>query len=125
VLASHDGGIFAFKENVMNIDGNKIEVSSEEARGAVTEHGVRYVLFFGLLLAIILLSAIWILGSIYKYLLASKPRRAPFGHGADAFFKILCCKVFHLVRAFNRVNGLNRIGEARAQGRSRCLHGAR
>jgi hypothetical protein len=66
VLASQDGGIFAFKENVMNIDGNKIEVSSEEARGAVTEHGVRYVLFFGLLLAIILLSAIWILGSIYK-----------------------------------------------------------
>jgi cobalamin biosynthesis Mg chelatase CobN len=50
----------------MQIDSEKVEVTTEEARGAVTEHGVRYVLFFGLLLAIILLSAIWITGSIYK-----------------------------------------------------------
>ncbi len=47
-------------------DGEQVQVTTEEARGAVTEHGVRYVLIFGLILTIGLLSATWIGWSIYK-----------------------------------------------------------
>jgi hypothetical protein len=50
----------------MKIDGDDIEVTTEEARGGVTEHGVRYVLGIALFFAIAALSAIWILGSVYK-----------------------------------------------------------
>jgi hypothetical protein len=44
-------------------DGEEIHVSKEEASGGVTGHGVRYVLAGALLLAILALSAIWIIGA--------------------------------------------------------------
>lgn len=50
----------------MKIEGEKIEVTTEEASGGVTQHGVRYVLAISLLIAILALSAIWITGSVYK-----------------------------------------------------------
>lgn len=50
----------------MKIEGDDIEVSTEEASGGVTQHGVRYVLAISLALAIVALSAIWITASVYK-----------------------------------------------------------
>jgi hypothetical protein len=50
----------------MKIDGDDIEVTSEEASGGVTQHNVRYVLAVSLLLVIVALSAIWITGSLVK-----------------------------------------------------------
>jgi hypothetical protein len=50
----------------MKQDGDEVQVTTEEARGGVTEHGVRYVLFFSLLLAIIALSTIWITGALTR-----------------------------------------------------------
>ncbi len=47
----------------MKIDGDDIELNTEEASGGVTQHGVRYVLAISLLLAILFLSAIWMIGS--------------------------------------------------------------
>jgi hypothetical protein len=43
----------------MHKDGDKIDVTEEEASGGVKNHGVRYVLAISLLLAIIVLSAMW------------------------------------------------------------------
>ncbi len=48
----------------MERQGDEIHVSSTEASGGVTHHGVRYVLAFSLLLAIALLSAVWITGAL-------------------------------------------------------------
>jgi hypothetical protein len=53
-------------EHFMKIDGEKIEVSTEEASGGVTNHGVRYVLAASLIIAVVALSAIWIVASIYN-----------------------------------------------------------
>ena len=50
----------------MKIDGEHIEVTTEEASGGVTQHNVRYVLAASLLLVILALSAIWITGSVFK-----------------------------------------------------------
>jgi hypothetical protein len=50
----------------MKIDGDEIEVTTEEASGGVTQHNVRYVLAGSLLLVILALSAIWIIGSVFK-----------------------------------------------------------
>lgn len=50
----------------MKIDGENIEVTTEEARGGVTQHNVRYVLAASLLIAIIALSAIWMTGAFYN-----------------------------------------------------------
>ncbi len=50
----------------MKIDGDNIEVTTEEASGGVTQHNVRYVLAGSLLLVILALSAIWIIGSVFK-----------------------------------------------------------
>jgi hypothetical protein len=50
----------------MKIDGDNIEVTTEEASGGVTQHNVRYVLAGSLLLVILALSAVWIIGSIFK-----------------------------------------------------------
>jgi hypothetical protein len=52
--------------NPMKREGDQVELNTEEASGGVTEHGVRYVLFFSLLLAIIALSAIWITGALTR-----------------------------------------------------------
>ena len=48
----------------MKMYGDEIHVSTTEASGGVTRHGVRYVLLISLLLAIGLLSAIWITGAL-------------------------------------------------------------
>jgi hypothetical protein len=53
-------------EHFMKIDGENIEVSTEEASGGVTNHGVRYVLAASLIIAVVALSAIWIVASIYN-----------------------------------------------------------
>ncbi len=45
------------------VDGH-IEVSEEEASGGVKNQGVRYVLAASLLLAIIMLSAMWIIPAL-------------------------------------------------------------
>jgi hypothetical protein len=44
--------------------GDKVHVSSDEARSGSTPHIVRYVLLVSLFLAIAALSAIWILGAL-------------------------------------------------------------
>ena len=49
---------------VMERIGEEIHISTEEGSGGVTGHGVRYVLIISLLLAIGLLSAIWIYGAL-------------------------------------------------------------
>ncbi len=48
----------------MEMKGDEIHVTTEEARGAVTQHGVRYVLIISLALAIVVLSAIWMTGTL-------------------------------------------------------------
>jgi hypothetical protein len=48
----------------MERHGDEIHITTEEARGGVTNHGVRYVLAIGLLLAILALSAVWITGAL-------------------------------------------------------------
>lgn len=40
--------------------GEEVHISTDEARGGDTPHVMRYVLLFGLLLAIAALSAVWI-----------------------------------------------------------------
>jgi hypothetical protein len=47
----------------MRQDGDEIHVDTEEARAASTPNVTRWVLTFGLLAAIILLTAIWVIGS--------------------------------------------------------------
>lgn len=47
----------------MQSDGNKTEVTDVEARAGSKEGVVRWVLIIGTLLAVILLSAIWIFGA--------------------------------------------------------------
>jgi hypothetical protein len=48
----------------MEKHGDEIEVTTEEASGGVTNHGVRYVLGISLLLAAGLLTAMWVTGAI-------------------------------------------------------------
>lgn len=48
----------------MNKDGDQIDVTEEEASGGVKNHGVRYVLAISLILAIIVLSAMWMTGAV-------------------------------------------------------------
>lgn len=48
----------------MHREGDEVHVSTEEARGGATGHGVRYVLVIGLGTAILALSAIWIFGAL-------------------------------------------------------------
>jgi hypothetical protein len=45
----------------MKVVDDHVEVTEEEASGGVKEHGVRYVLAASLLLAVILLSLMWII----------------------------------------------------------------
>jgi hypothetical protein len=44
----------------MNRDGDKIEVSTEEASGGIKKQGVRYVLAISLALAVITLTLMWV-----------------------------------------------------------------
>jgi hypothetical protein len=47
----------------MERHGDEVHVSTDEARGANTPHIVRYVLLISLVLAIVVLSAIWMTGA--------------------------------------------------------------
>ncbi len=47
----------------MHLEGEEIHVTTEEASGGIQLHVVRYVLLASLALAIISLSAIWIIGA--------------------------------------------------------------
>jgi hypothetical protein len=47
----------------MERHGEEVHVSTDEARGASTPHIVRYILAISLVLAILALSAIWMLGA--------------------------------------------------------------
>ena len=48
----------------MEREGDETHLDTDEARAGVTNHGVRYVLAIGLVLAIIALSFIWISGAL-------------------------------------------------------------
>ncbi len=48
----------------MHKDGDKIDVTVEEASGGIKNQGVRYVLAISLFLAIIALSFMWMTGAI-------------------------------------------------------------
>ena len=48
----------------MERHGEEVHLNETEATGGIKAQGVRYVLGFSLLLAVIAMSAIWILGSI-------------------------------------------------------------
>jgi hypothetical protein len=48
----------------MHKDGDKIDVTEEEASGGVKNQGVRFVLAVSLFLAIIVLSAMWMTGAL-------------------------------------------------------------
>lgn len=48
----------------MDRQGEEVHISTNEARSGNTPHIVRYVLMFGLILAILALSAIWMTGAV-------------------------------------------------------------
>ena len=50
----------------MERQGDELHVSQEEASGGVQPHVVRYVLGASLLLVVVLMSFIWILGSVIR-----------------------------------------------------------
>lgn len=50
----------------MDREGEEVHVSQEEASAGVQPHIVRYVLGVSLLLVVILMSAIWIIGSVTR-----------------------------------------------------------
>jgi hypothetical protein len=52
------------KVKAMHREGEEVHVTTDEARGAETGTGLRYMLGFGLALVIIAMSAIWITGSL-------------------------------------------------------------
>ncbi len=47
----------------MHREGDEVHIDSTEARSGDTPHVVRYVLVIGLLLAIVALSAVWMVGA--------------------------------------------------------------
>jgi hypothetical protein len=48
----------------MHREGEEVHITTDEARGGETGHGVRYVLGIGLATAVVALSAIWILQAV-------------------------------------------------------------
>lgn len=50
----------------MERQGEEVHVSQEEASGGVQPHIVRYILGVSLLLVVLLMSAIWIFGSVSR-----------------------------------------------------------
>ena len=53
----------ATKGRSMERDGDEVHVTETEASGGTQPHIVRYVLGISLLLVVVLMSAIWIIGS--------------------------------------------------------------
>jgi hypothetical protein len=54
------------KGTAMHREGDEIHITTDEARGGETGHGVRYVLGIGLFLAILAMSAIWIIPALTR-----------------------------------------------------------
>ena len=52
------------EDHVMHREGEVVHITTDEARGGETGHGVRYVLLIGLGTAIVALSAIWIFQAV-------------------------------------------------------------
>ncbi len=50
----------------MKVVDDHVEVSETEASGGVKDQGVRYVLAISLVLAVVLLSAVWIIPALLK-----------------------------------------------------------
>ena len=50
----------------MHIVDDHVEVTETEASGGVKEQGVRYVLAISLLLAVVVLSAVWIIPALIQ-----------------------------------------------------------
>jgi hypothetical protein len=50
----------------MEREGDEVHVSQEEASGGAQPHIVRYILGVSLLLVVILMSLIWIIGSVTR-----------------------------------------------------------
>lgn len=50
----------------MEREGNEVHVSQEEASGGSQPHIVRYILGVSLLLVVVLMSLIWIIGSVTR-----------------------------------------------------------
>ena len=50
----------------MERDGDEVHLNTEEASGGEQPHIVRYVLGISLLLVVLLMSAIWIIGSVAR-----------------------------------------------------------
>lgn len=48
----------------MKRNGNKIEISAQEASGGTKPHIVRYILGISMILVILGLSAVWITGAV-------------------------------------------------------------
>ena len=48
----------------MHKDGDKIDVTEQEASGGIKNQGVRYVLAISLFLAIVALSFMWMTGAV-------------------------------------------------------------
>jgi hypothetical protein len=69
----------------MEQETRRIHRSTDEARGGVTRHGVRWVLGISLILAIAALSAIWITGALsHEDAGAAAPtQEVAAGHGAE------------------------------------------
>lgn len=48
----------------MNRQGNEVHIETDEARGGTTPHVVRFVLAISLALAVIAMSAVWIIPAL-------------------------------------------------------------
>jgi hypothetical protein len=64
VIGNGSGGPAATEGKTMHREGEEVHITTDEARGGETGHGVRYVLGIGLATAIVALSAIWILQAV-------------------------------------------------------------
>lgn len=52
----------------MEWQGDEVHLNETEASGGVKAHGVRYVLGFSLLLAVIAMSLVWVLPALFPKL---------------------------------------------------------
>lgn len=64
-MSIHAGQLdpIARRRDAMRMEGEEIHITEEEASGGSQPHIVRYILAASLLLAIVALSAIWIIGA--------------------------------------------------------------
>ena len=58
--------LLAKESAAMEREGDEVHVSQEEASGGAQPHIVRYILGVSLLLVVLLMSAIWIIGSVTR-----------------------------------------------------------